>query len=157
MNTIQTKAGNIILVEVPEDASRFMVSEPNTSFKVRYDLLFEMGTKWVAINNIMPTNDNGKILEKPIIIGKLTKGIPDFEVEQFVENMPMNADKFYRRYDATKRVMKFQDGDSIESGESWCGVINGKKFTANDSFISILKSHKIDLSKKYVVLKTKRC
>jgi hypothetical protein len=169
MSTIQTKAGNIILVEVPEMSQSYVVDNaieyltfkiPNYKNWCNDDILADPMAVNRYLSNVKEGEDwltSGKRLHgKFDLVGTIKNGIPDFESEQFVEHKPMNgSDKFYRRYDATKRIMKFQDGDSIESGESWCGVINSKKFTATDSFLSLLKINKVDISKKYVVLKTK--
>ncbi len=86
-NTCEIPLSNgekIILVAVPEDASKFKVAEPNTSFYVQYDLIFLNNDKWESISDIYNTKDeNDNLVEKPTILGLYhphSKTI-DFEVE----------------------------------------------------------------------------
>lgn len=137
MTTIQTR--EIIMVEVPGDAYGFTVSEPNTSFTVRYDLLFKRGIKWCAIKDIMPTNDGGNKAEKPIIIGTITNGTPDFEVEEFVES---GGTSLVVGKGSIEHFKNYEHDDWRFPATSKIG-----------SFISLLKSHKADLTKKWVCLR----
>lgn len=122
---IQTAAGNIILVEVPEDSFDYRtgakamyysgfkdaenVYEPNR--KIRYE-------NWIGI-------DSKTCLE---IIGTIQNGTPDFEVEVFVESY---------------------FGDRIVDG-NWRNYMTKKMECQNskDSFLSLLKSQHIRPHKK---------
>lgn len=127
MKTIPTKNGELLCVEVPMDARDFRLHKIGDVFLEWFNPLF-------CYRKISDNTDS--------IIGTITDGLLDFDAEPYVYERELKPD-----------------------GSSWgvslfCFDYAQNKWTSDfdyeDSFLSLLTSHKIEYSgKKIVILQTK--
>ena len=126
MKEIQTKSGEILIVEVPEDA-----------YDIRFiptgDLIYKITDKpYQSLFNVM----KGRTSIRCELIGKLSE-LTDKDCEEFVELTPTGL---FKLYNWSKEKVD-------ELG------IQPVTYSAKDSFISLLQSENIDVSKEYLIIK----
>ena len=143
MKEIQTKSGDILCLEVPDDVTWWESIEnilgsfltkvlDLPQYFLQYGKVNEKGYSQVYYNS-----DNFYLPKgKWNIIGKLSELI-DEDCEEFVELLPSNMYKNYKWPEDKVRLTGIQP-------------INA---TAKGSFISLLESEGIDTSREYLVIK----
>jgi len=117
---------SILLIEVPEDAIDFFIVYNELSFWSDFD--------WLDID--LPKGSY-------TILGTIKKGKPDFDVEPYVEHYAWEDTP-----DGEKWAFKdYKDGKETDDYEDMYQFDD-----ATDSFLSLLQSKQVDMSKHYLVI-----
>jgi len=133
---IPTPKGNIIVVEVPDDATEFKISDRHLWFGGREQKGWGKWNRNINTQNILKENAEAELL------GCIDHGVIDFDCSEFVITYSLPT---------FREIHKYQNyevhGNNIQ-------IEVDKNFfdSPNDSFLSLLRSHGIDLNKKYVCL-----